>query len=108
MSNFIYRHDKNNWTVMLWDDGTLLVYSRYANRLNTSHQVHLYDTLVNLPQYVLQMVYDLREEHRSSLRLPLSERIVFSHWQHRIVPLQISFSTECWGEHCDYSFEGAK
>lgn len=82
-SEFVKRIHYKNWSVMVWSDGKTITYSRFVWNANVSHVFHLYDDLryTSLPRYVVRAIYQLREDFRPSIRLPLEVRTAAWLWK---------------------------
>jgi hypothetical protein len=64
MSDVILVHEKNNWTLTLYRDGTIFLYTHYARRFNSGHLLGPDDVVQpgRLPVYVEKMVREAREK----------------------------------------------
>lgn len=75
MSGLIERHEKNNWTLSLWDDGVLFIVGIFKTKVSPMHVIQFGEPVCNLPKYVVQMVEEMYDAHRDECRAPLSMRI---------------------------------
>lgn len=71
--NMLEKHEKNNWSVTLWDTGMIEVQSHFTSRANQLKYFRSHSRVaeIDLPEYVRQMVYQMFDCHRSVLRLPV-------------------------------------
>lgn len=52
-------HRKENWTLTLKVDGTIILTSHYKRRVNINHVIPLYDSIDSMKDYVPGYVFDM-------------------------------------------------